>query len=198
MTLREHNFSFYNTTRYSNNQLGVVDPVALLSFQSMENEDIEEEIQIDNEDTTPQDSIDQQFYSQKFSRSSVHGGWKRPTQQKEAQSIGLFGSLITTGSPYYVTGSTFISNSLSKERQITTKQNNFNLNQPNFNDEMKGDEDKENDVTVTLLSSLSPMRDRYLTTVLNKMNDPVLQVYNHYFVFDSIGNNINLSIFLLY
>lgn len=151
----------------SKNQIGSFDPVDLLSV-STAHRDANDEDYEDSEDESRESN---------FGRKKL-GGWHRSSPEK-VKSIGLFGSLITTSTPYYVNGPTSISTALNLVYQ---KEKKFSqcVAEGEANAEEFKVEDMENDVISSLLAALSPMRDRYLSTALNKMNDPVLQVCGSY------------------
>jgi hypothetical protein len=169
-----------------------MDPVRLLSLTTPLPNSCTSDSQPDpNADEYDTDPLDREF-SQKFPGGSLsipgRGGWKRAQQQRQQQSaVGLFGSLLTTSTPYYVNGPASLSAALSVEYQ--KEKRNATANESSFL-ESKGEQEQEqregqgeeeiveNDVTTSLLSALAPMRDRYLTVSLNKMNEPVLQMFS--------------------
>jgi hypothetical protein len=158
-------------------QIGSVDPVRLLSIMSTDpnSGNPNPGSQLSDGDHGLVDPMEDQEYSQKFRGGhAASGGWKRASHLKEQNSVGLFGSLLTTTTPYYVNGPSSLSAALALEYQ--KEKRNF-CSKEESSAESKGEEEiVENDVTSSLLAALAPMRDRYLTSSLNKMNEPVLQV----------------------
>ncbi len=146
--------------KFSLSQIASIDPVSLLALDLDGKEDGW------GDDINDTDASDRQIF-----QGTGGNGWRRPSQMRE-KSIGLFGSLLTTSAPYYVTGSTSLSKSLSSNYVLEKQKQSLHFDPNNSGI----DEEKENDVASSLLSSLSLMRDRYLTASLNKMNEPVLQV----------------------
>lgn len=155
-------------------QIGSVDPVRLLSIMSTYPPS-----RNFNSGSEPTDGehgtnlMDSELSRKSRGGYSIGREWKRASHRNEQHSVGLFGSLLTTSTPYYVNGPSSLSNALSLEYQ--KEKRNFLPNEES-SVESKGEENVENDITSSLLAALAPMRDRYLTSSLNKMNEPVLQV----------------------
>jgi hypothetical protein len=167
-------------------QIGSVDPVSLLTIATLdepaeeggtgagEDEGFGKEPDLDLDERHGfADPLEQEM-RQFSARHSGQRGWCRSSSQRSReQTIGLFGSLLTTSTPYYVNGPASLSSALN-----AAYHKDKHLSQPLRSSKslLDGEESADSDVTASFLTALAPMRDRYLTAALNKMNEPVLQV----------------------
>jgi hypothetical protein len=133
----------------------------------------------------PDSDLDEEEAEQKGDRWASRrsgrrqSGWRRVSSLKEKQAIGLFGSLLTTAAPYYVNGPASLSSALNatyqRDKQLLSSAHPSTVSSKSLL--LDGEESGDNEVTTSFLTALAPMRDRYLTAALNKMNEPVLQVW---------------------